>query len=652
MRMNEAPAYQVEDNTTTLNRVAVSIGNTAHVMRILAQSTYSDPIGAVVRETIANAMDAHSNIKSTAPFRITVPGLLDPNFKCRDFGCGMSEEFFLTRYAVAGDTTKGETNEEIGGFGMGRFSAFAYSGCDQYYVKAFKSGKWFLGSVTRDADFNLFVQVENRGSTTEPDGVEIIVPVKAADFRKFEEAVTTFTEFLDPQPDGVAPLEPKRVLLAGGGWRITAIEHSYNATYKKLAIMGGIPYKLGPEKVFCKSREEGVQNPLSSVYGFEFDFPIGALSVAASREELRYDEKTIKAVQEAFAVAFAEIEVQATGIDSKYATDWERWNSSEVRVIRKVLGQDTHEKLRKGDFDPTIFHDFKRVREYSGRSSICIKSAALGPEVKFHFFLADCQKWRAPYRRAINEIAADGSSGYTIVVKDEAQFAKIGNPPFTRISTLPTPPKEKREKRSTPAYVAPREMYRRDNRDWHRSPDTLDLSTPKIYFPFNISLPDENFNRLFELYDFPGRNDVTGLPKVSIKDAEAAGWKSFVDDFKSRITDEQLDAYSIWGNSALMNKRGVIAATTLAMAGFKPTFPVFSRLKKVGSVPDNHLQFLAAIGCPCRQGPAYEFDKHWALFQTKHPVLFKLLSHKHFSIGDGYWDWKIADALELARKAL
>src|SRR3990167_2316358 len=109
MKINAAvEKYEVHDHTPNLTRVAVTVHNVGHHMRTLAESTYSKPIEAAVRETIANAIDGSKGKR----FSVTPPSLLDPNFRVRDYGVGMDEAFFTTGYAAMGFSTKRDSNDE------------------------------------------------------------------------------------------------------------------------------------------------------------------------------------------------------------------------------------------------------------------------------------------------------------------------------------------------------------------------------------------------------------------------------------------------------------------------------------------------------------------------------------------------------------
>ena len=89
----------------------------------LLRNNYSNPLLATIREIVANALDVTKNKKVS----IQLPTQIEPNFIVRDYGCGLSEEDMLGLYTKYGKSTKRDTNNAIGGFGIGRFAPLSYT---------------------------------------------------------------------------------------------------------------------------------------------------------------------------------------------------------------------------------------------------------------------------------------------------------------------------------------------------------------------------------------------------------------------------------------------------------------------------------------------------------------------------------------------
>lgn len=95
---------------------------------ILSKKLYEDPIKAIVRELLSNALD--SQIKNGNPEHEIVihsPTITDPYFEVRDFGTGMSEEKIMNLYTSFFASDKSTSNDFTGCFGLGSKTPFAYT---------------------------------------------------------------------------------------------------------------------------------------------------------------------------------------------------------------------------------------------------------------------------------------------------------------------------------------------------------------------------------------------------------------------------------------------------------------------------------------------------------------------------------------------
>lgn len=582
MKVGKTESYAIQDNAPNEGRVAVSIFNVGHHLRMMAESTYSRPIEAVVRETIANGVDA---AQGKTAIEITVPSLLDPNFKVRDYGVGLSKEFFTDGYAKVGFSTKRDSNDEIGGFGQGRFAAFAYAGCDQFYVRGYKDGKTFLGSVYRTDDFEIFVQVESSGETTEPNGVEVIIPVLTADHGAFSNAVKIFTEFLKPAP--VCPVKAikRPVLFKGkaGNWCISAFaqaDFSYEG-YPIRAIMGGIPYNLDLDQVFGRY---ATSERLGISVG-DFVFPIGALSVPASREELRYDDVTKYQIQNLFKEIKTEIEAEIASRQKHFTTDWEKWTDKSVASYLAALGQTTRKFFKTKELGHVqLLHSFRRFRKFSGRSNKVNDSLEVNVNHHYLVYQVDDEKaWRYKVSLdAMTKIAAIDAAnpppinfrhgdtkavGYIICVGNDDTVKALGSPPVVKTSNLPRPPKQSRAvvaTGTTPKVARVPHCFSlvkealSSHPKWARN-STTDFTTPDwIWIPFKLSRPTEEYEPLTNYFELYGKqwsygDKVVGVPEVDWPLARKAGWLTLLERLDSLVTKDILRGHKIKQASVSVN---------------------------------------------------------------------------------------------------
>ena len=98
-----------------------TIAPSKKIFDMFSDQTYSDKPRAILRELVANGIDAHvmAGCPDT-PVQVQLPTELDPTCTIRDFGTGMSHEFVMTKFMAYTDaSTKDQDNGQIGGMGIG-----------------------------------------------------------------------------------------------------------------------------------------------------------------------------------------------------------------------------------------------------------------------------------------------------------------------------------------------------------------------------------------------------------------------------------------------------------------------------------------------------------------------------------------------------
>lgn len=286
-----------------------TIKASAQAFKILSDSIYSDKIGAVIRELSCNAWDAHVDAKKTdEAFVVRAPNYLEPWFSIRDYGYGISHEFMMNGYTVVFESTKNDTDEQIGGFGMGRLSAFSYT--DSYSVVSVYKGVKRNYAAFKEQGLPA-VTLLNEEKTDEPDGFEVSIAVDPKDFNDFHQKINRFFQYVDsPYKVTGMPFEisKKRIALEGkSGWR------KCSEGKQSFARMGLVWYPINNYSVNSRLLDSGLV----------IDFAIGELEITPSREALSYTASTIQRIKDKFPIIEKEIqEVFQTKLDSA-ANPWE-----------------------------------------------------------------------------------------------------------------------------------------------------------------------------------------------------------------------------------------------------------------------------------------------------------------------------------------
>lgn len=273
----------VEKNNVGTEAV-FGIKASAQAFKILANNLYSDKVRAIIRELSCNGWDSHREGDIKEPVEIQIPSYSSPNFVVRDFGAGITHEFMMSGYTQLFHTTKGDSNTSIGGFGLGRLSAFSYA--DSYTVVSKNSGIKRTYTVYMNAEGYPVISVMGEEKTNE-SGFEVIIPAKSVDHLRFRNEIIDFVRWT-PNPGDFKVLE---------GAAIKDIEKPsfvYEGSFFSIAEMSQSYARIGI-----------VNYPIP--YGFNnsgfqciIDFPIGDLEIAPSREALSVSESTAKKLQDAF----------------------------------------------------------------------------------------------------------------------------------------------------------------------------------------------------------------------------------------------------------------------------------------------------------------------------------------------------------------
>mgnify|MGYP005990637333 CR=1 FL=1 len=112
----------------------------AKMYDIVINKLYQNKAGAVIRELFANAWDSHVSAGNTeTPIEIHMPSWLDQNFGIRDYGTGIPHEDFEDIYCNVGESTKEDSNEFIGAFGLGSKTPFTMT--DTYIIENWRDGR-------------------------------------------------------------------------------------------------------------------------------------------------------------------------------------------------------------------------------------------------------------------------------------------------------------------------------------------------------------------------------------------------------------------------------------------------------------------------------------------------------------------------------
>ena len=297
--------------------------NLGTLFHILRSQIYSNAPLAVIREISTNAVDAHVEAKKpNLPIHVHFPTQLDSFLKIRDFGNALSDEQIREIYTSYGASTKRNSNKQIGQMGLGSKSPMAY--CDSFIVNSYRNGVLTSWNTYLDESKKGAMAKMAESPTTEPNGLEIVVPVKVQDINKFIENGFSLFSFWKLKPNFFNLTdEQKRIfkercdkppIFEKKNWKLTGDNRSF-------AVMGNIPYPIDTSS-FANGEIQSHFNALLSK-GLVIEFKIGEIEFATSREALSYSNKTKKAVLSALEEAHQDLLAHVENSFKNCQTLWE-----------------------------------------------------------------------------------------------------------------------------------------------------------------------------------------------------------------------------------------------------------------------------------------------------------------------------------------
>lgn len=266
------------------------------IFNILSDNLYSNKIGSIVRELSCNARDSHVSAgKGDVPFDITMEEVSsffiesENLFRVRDYGVGLSEDDIYNLYSVYGLSNKSDSNEYIGGFGIGSKSPFAYT--NSFVVTSWYDGKKKVYCAFKNSDGYPEITKLSDTISDEPSGVEISIPIRKCDVPTFVSEVKTQLAYFKVKPNTNFTIDLYFNNI------VSELDNGYFLTNtSSFVIIGEIAYKIDTNHISKKF--EYMKNKCGQYLGFYLN--IGEVDISASRESLSYTERTIKVIEKKY----------------------------------------------------------------------------------------------------------------------------------------------------------------------------------------------------------------------------------------------------------------------------------------------------------------------------------------------------------------
>lgn len=335
-----------------------SIAMNAKAFRVLSDSLYENKIGSIVREISCNAYDAHIMAgKKDVPFEIHLPNAFEPWFSVQDYGVGLSPEAIKTVFTVYFSSTKDQSNDAIGAFGLGAKTPFAYT--DQFTVTSVVDGTKRIYSAYISGSGVPDIALMDETTTDEQNGVEIRMSVKREDYNRFASEVIEQLQYFKVKPILKNSNTSFREEIRNPSYISDNCVVYPNGRYSNyVAIQGNVGYTLNVNTLENSTAALPYKKSISFLntlhnHDVHLIFPIGSIGVTASREGVEYDDKTVTNICKSIENLEKDYLKQLKDRISEIPTDWEKIT-----------------ELQKDTFNMQFVSEFKFAPEFKNNRGI------------------------------------------------------------------------------------------------------------------------------------------------------------------------------------------------------------------------------------------------------------------------------------------
>lgn len=303
------------------NRVGIDKANIDFITTLLTSNLYSKPLDSFLRETISNAYDSHVEAGSNEYILLLIEDLGGSQFNIsiRDYGTGLSPERFDQIYRFIGSSTKRESNDYIGMFGIGRMSCLAVTNVAN--ITSYYNGTMYSYIMYKNGTgINIDKVSETKGDYK--NGLEVSIKANV-DCTQWEEAINRLCLF-----------DKLHIVYKGEGksWRSENVANTirnFNARtvvkHKTFCKCNLLPTYHNYYRVGNVIYDIGSHNPLSLDSGIIIDLPLGEIDITPNRENLQFTpltlntiEKSVEKVKEEFTSMVQNIVTGDTTLSALY----------------------------------------------------------------------------------------------------------------------------------------------------------------------------------------------------------------------------------------------------------------------------------------------------------------------------------------------
>jgi len=489
-----------------LGEQTFSVAATAHAFEILSSRLYTDTKLAIVRELSTNAADAHVDAGCPdKPFDVHLPSYSQSYFEIRDYGTGLSHDDAMTVYTTFFDSTRNDSDDFTGALGLGSKSPFAYT--DAFLVTSYFNGTVRAYSAFRNEAGLPSFALMSEATTNEPNGLKIRIDIQTEDRYDFQDAANKVYPWFNTVPNFVGgetlSIQDRNTILSGKGWDIC--KGSYSNAIR--VVMGNVSYTCSADKF---------THTLGSYGALTLFVPIGECGIAANREELHYDNKTLQNIQLRIddamkdAQDLMEAELESSPTLLQRIRDGRRFKEiMNIRGLGDSIEGNQKDAYSISNLRVTGSKLFIRRDTYSAR-------VYPQHDTVYTFIENDVADIKQKHRNALRYWIDNQpkSNFYLADITSPTVFADTFGAITIKLSEIPAPPR----KQSTGTAGGPRCSIKRLTSSYRKMDAWLNTETDDVDPAMSIAVRRKSYNVIF--------NDVEMEPSIALEIAKSLGFKT------------------------------------------------------------------------------------------------------------------------------
>ena len=282
------------------NRVGIDKSNLDFITTLLTSNLYSKPLESFLRETVANAYDSHMEAGTDEHILLLIQdnGYNTYTISIRDYGVGVSPERFEKIYRNIGSSTKRDSNDYIGMFGIGRFSCLSCA--DVANITSYYNGKKYSYLMYKNGGgINIDKMSETEGDFR--NGLEVSIKKNIYPDYEWKEAIHHLCLF-----------DKLHIIYQGESYFLKGLASQFNerkitnfnafsrcsllSTYKNYFKVGNVLYDMKDS------------TNLATTDGLIISLPIGSVDITPNREALQYTDYTNRTINQKVAETKKELQ--------------------------------------------------------------------------------------------------------------------------------------------------------------------------------------------------------------------------------------------------------------------------------------------------------------------------------------------------------